>query len=158
MVGNMEDIGINTLSPQCDLRFDYRSTKKNQNELISIKTLRKGVYQVEGKGIGLEIGDTLRVSLKGSKSLSLALVITELRYLIEPNDQWLAQLEGEAFEELQIYTWKVVCDRCEVVSPLEFVSRLGDDDQTKAQHATSRLKALMWGVCEGKHVCPECEH
>lgn len=157
----MDEILINTTSPECETRFDYRGSKKKKvlgRELQAIKTVKQGFYQAEGRGEGLTVGDTLYLNLKGSKHLTLPLTIAELRYLIEPSDHWQATLTGEPFKALQIYTWQVVCDDCQQSFPLEFVSRHGDNDEEKAFHATTRLTTLQWQTQSEKHVCPECSN
>ena len=115
-----------------------------------------GAYRAEGRGEGLEVGDTLYLTLKGSKDLSLEFLIEDIRYFIEPVDQWQAELRGVAFETLSIFTWQVICDECQLTYPLEFVCNLGDSQEAQVFHARSRLKALKWLVNDQKHVCPTC--
>jgi hypothetical protein len=94
--------------------------------------------------------------LKGSQDLVHRLAVVELRYFIEPPEQWQATLQGEAFDELKIYTWQVNCNKCSEQYSFEFVCQSEDDSHTQVLHAGTRLKALGWSVEGSRHVCVDC--
>lgn len=154
-------IAINLVARELPDRTNYRKTSPNvrtehSNALLSFSTHSQGRFSATGKGVGLSTGDVIYVSLKGSKTLSLPLTVDQVSYLIEPSDQWQAELSGEEFGSLNILTWQVKCDVCQESYPLEFVSRECDDSDAQVQHAESRLIALGWRKSESKHICPDC--
>ncbi|MFC3151155.1 hypothetical protein ACFOEK_08950 [Litoribrevibacter euphylliae] len=158
---NIRSIAINLIGDDIPLQKNYRKTSPGKrsadaNSLLSFTSLNPGSFSAEGKGKGLEVGETVFVSLKGSKTLSLPLMIKSITYLIEPADHWQAELEGESFGSLNIYTWQVNCDSCQQPYPLEFVSRSDDDSSAQIFHAETRLTALGWLLDNGQHICPVC--
>jgi hypothetical protein len=158
-VGLMKEIQINQCRPECEAHLDYRSSKERnalQNEVVSIASDMLGNYRVEGRGKSLAVGDELYFTLKGSQDLVHRLAVVELRYFIEPPEQWQATLQGEAFDELKIYTWQVNCNKCSEQYSFEFVCQSEDDSHTQASHAGTRLKALGWSVEGSRHVCVDC--
>ena len=102
-------------------------------------------------------GDTLVVSLKGSKSLSMRLTVNKVRHLINPPGQWVAVATGPAFKELVIHTWQVQCDGCGSLLELEFAvdASLGKAAQKPA--AEQRLVELGWENRDGRHLCRSCQ-
>jgi hypothetical protein len=154
-------IEINVVAETLPERTNYRKTSPNQRlaesrTLLSFSSLAPGSFKAEGKGGGLTEGDVLYVSLKGSKTLSLPLVVAKISYLIEPADHWQAELHGEPFGQLKIHVWQVKCDVCQTTTPLEFVSRSEDSSDEQVFHAETRLVALGWKKSEGQHICPGC--
>src|SRR5699024_6431258 len=92
---------------------DFRYTLLNpQHTLTECRALTPGQYQVTGLGGSIQEGDTLIVSLKGSKSLSMRLQVAKVRHVINPPGQWTAVARGPVFNELAIHTWQVQCDGC----------------------------------------------
>lgn len=88
-----------------------------------------GRYQVTGNGGSMHKGDTLLVTLKGSKDLSMRLTVESVRHLINPRGQWVAVASGPVFNELEILTWQVACDSCDAVLDFEFAvdAKLGKE-------------------------------
>lgn len=69
---------------------DFRYTLMNpQHTLTECRAIVPGQYQVTGQGGSIQVGDTLLVSLKGSKSLSMHLQVNKVRHLINPLDNGL---------------------------------------------------------------------
>ncbi|KTC39522.1 hypothetical protein AO269_06585, partial [Pseudomonas putida] len=95
------------------VEHDFRFSLLNpQHTLIECRALMPGRYQVTGNGGSIHNGDTLLVTLKGSKDLSMRLVVEKVRHLINPPGQWVAVATGPVFGELAIHQWKVNCDSC----------------------------------------------
>lgn len=137
---------------------DFRYTLLNpQHTLTECRALAPGQYQVTGQGGSIKTGDTLLVSLKGSKSLSMRLQVSKVRHLINPPGQWTAVASGPVFKELAIHTWQVNCDDCGSLLDLEFAvdGSLGQAAQQPA--AEQRLKELGWENRHGRHVCRACQ-
>ena len=137
---------------------DFRYTLLNpQHTLTECRALAPGQYQVTGQGGSIKTGDTLLVSLKGSKSLSMRLQVSKVRHLISPPGQWTAVASGPVFKELAIHTWQVNCDGCGSLLDLEFAvdGSLGQAAQQPA--AEQRLKELGWENRHGRHVCRACQ-
>lgn len=137
---------------------DFRYTLLNpQHTLTECRALAPGQYQVTGQGGSMHSGDTLVVSLKGSKSLSMRLTVNKVRHLINPPGQWVAVATGPAFKELAIHTWQVQCDGCGSLLELEFAvdASLGKAAQKPA--AEQRLVELGWENRDGRHLCRSCQ-
>ena len=95
---------------------DFRYTLLSpQHTLTECRALVPGRYQVTGNGGAIQNGDTLLVTLKGSKTLSMRLTVETVRHLINPRGQWVAVASGPVFNELEILTWQVECDQCDAV-------------------------------------------
>ena len=137
---------------------DFRYTLLSpQHTLTECRALAPGQYQVTGQGGSMHGGDSLLVSLKGSKSLSMRLEVTKVRHLINPPGQWVAVATGPAFKELAIHTWQVKCDGCGTMLELEFAvdASLGTAAQEPA--AEQRLVELGWANRAGRHLCRNCQ-
>lgn len=137
---------------------DFRYTLMNpQHSLTECRALRPGQYQVAGQGGSIQVGDTLQVSLKGSKSLSMRLTVSKVRHLINPPGQWTAVASGPVFKELAIHSWQVQCDGCASMLDLEFAvdASLGKAAQQPA--AEQRLLELGWINRDGRHLCRSCQ-
>ena len=105
------------------VEHDFRYTLFNpQHTLIECRALVPGRYQVTGNGGSMQKGDSLLVTLKGSKDLSMRLTVESVRHLINPRGQWVAVASGPVFNELEIHQWQVKCDRCETVLDFEFAA------------------------------------
>ena len=137
---------------------DFRYTLLNpQHTLTECRALAPGRYQVTGNGGAIQAGDTLLVTLKGSRELSMSLVVEKVRHLINPPGQWLAVASGPVFRELAIHNWQVDCDSCNTRIDLEFAvdASLGAKAQPAA--AEQRLREIGWHSHEGRHYCPACK-
>ena len=139
-------------------RHDFRYTLLvPQHTLIECRSLKPGHYQVTGNGGHIQNGDTLVVSLKGSRDLSMELQVRSVRHLLSPPGQWTATASGPAFQELAIHDWQVQCDGCNSVLSLEFAvdASLGKEAQVPA--AEKRLQELGWINRHGRHLCRQCQ-
>src|SRR5690554_3357830 len=137
---------------------DFRYTLLNpQHTLTECRALTPGQYQVTGQGGSIQDGDTLIVSIKGSKSLSMRLQVEKVRHVINPPGQWTAVANGPAFKELAIHTWQVQCDGCGSLQALEFAvdASLGKNAQQSA--AEQRLTEIGWLNRDGRHLCRACQ-
>lgn len=137
---------------------DFRYTLLSpQHTLTECRALTPGQYQVTGQGGSIQVGDTLQVTLKGSKSLSMRLLVNKVRHLINPPGQWTAVASGPAFKELAIHTWQVQCDGCGSVLALEFAVDASLGDTAKQSAAEQRLLELDWMNRGGRHLCRSCQ-
>lgn len=137
---------------------DFRYTLLNpQHTLTECRALAPGQYQVTGQGGSMHSGDTLLVSLKGSKSLSMRLTVSKVRHLINPLGQWVAVATGPAFKELAIHTWQVQCDGCGSLLELEFAVDASLGNAAKEPAAEQRLLELGWENRDGRHLCRNCQ-
>lgn len=136
---------------------DFRYTLLNpQHTLTECRALTPGLYQVTGNGGSIKTGDSLLVTLKGSRDLSMRLVVDKVRHLINPPGQWLAVAKGPAFKELNILQWQVDCDGCGAQLDFEFAvdGKLGE--AARAPAAEARIAELGWHNRAGRHLCPRC--
>ncbi|BBT18230.1 hypothetical protein ACWKWZ_19920 [Metapseudomonas otitidis] len=137
---------------------DFRYTLLNPaHTLNECRALAPGRYQVTGVGGSVKDGDTLLVTLRGSRELSMRLEVEKVRHLINPPGQWLAVAKGPAFKELSILQWKVDCDACGKRLDFEFAvdASLGKPAETPA--AEARIAELGWAKRDGRHLCPTCQ-
>lgn len=137
---------------------DFRYTLLNPaHTLNECRALAPGRYQVTGVGGSVKDGDTLLVTLRGSRELSMRLEVEKVRHLINPPGQWLAVAKGPAFKELSILQWKVDCDACDKRLDFEFAvdASLGKPAETPA--AEARIAELGWAKRDGRHLCPTCQ-
>ena len=137
-----------------DFRYTLLSPQHTLNEC---RTLAPGRYQVTGIGGSVMTGDTLLVSLKGSQSLHMRLVVEKVRRLINPPGQWLAVTSGPVFKELAIHQWSLKCDACGQEASLEFAADATLGESGRLQAAEARAGELGWEtVADGTHRCPRC--
>lgn len=137
---------------------DFRYNLLNpQHTLTECRALSPGQYQVTGQGGSIKAGDTLHVSLKGSKTLSISLKVKKVRHLINPPGQWVAVATGPAFKELAIHTWQVQCDGCGSILSLEFAVDASLGKAAKLPAAEQRLLELGWINQYGRHLCRSCQ-
>lgn len=137
---------------------DFRYTLLNPaHTLNECRALAPGRYQVTGVGGSVKDGDTLLVTLRGSRELTMRLEVEKVRHLINPPGQWLAVAKGPAFKELSILQWKVDCDACGKRLDFEFAvdASLGKPAETPA--AEARIAELGWAKRDGRHLCPTCQ-
>ena len=137
---------------------DFRYNLLNpEHTLIECRALAPGRYQVTGNGGSIQSGDTLLVTLKGSRELSMRLQADKVRHLINPRGQWVAVANGPVFGELAIHEWQVNCDGCAKELKFEFAvdAKLGTKAQKPA--ARARIAELGWSTEGSKHLCPQCQ-
>jgi len=137
---------------------DFRYNLLNPaHTLTECRALAPGRYQVTGNGGSIQSGDTLLVTLKGSRDLHMRLAVDKVRHLINPPGQWVATATGPAFRELAIHNWKVNCDSCGTQLDFEFAvdASLGKAAQQPA--AEARIAELGWGQAAQGHLCPACQ-
>lgn len=136
-----------------DFRYSLLSPA---HTLTECRALAPGRYQVTGNGGSIQAGDGLLVTLKGSRDLSMRLVVEKVRHLINPPGQWLAVAKGPVFNELSILQWGVDCNGCGAHLDFEFAvdAKLGAAARTPA--AEARITELGWRHQAGHHLCPRC--
>lgn len=137
---------------------DFRYNLLNPaHTLTECRALAPGRYQVTGNGGSIQSGDTLLVTLKGSRDLHMRLAVDKVRHLINPPGQWVATATGPAFRELAIHNWKVNCDGCGAQLDFEFAvdASLGKAAQQPA--AEARIAELGWSKAPQGHLCPACQ-
>lgn len=136
---------------------DFRYNLLNpQHTLTECRALAPGHYQVTGNGGSIQPGDSLLVTLKGSRELSMRLVVDKVRHLINPPGQWVAVAKGPAFRELSIHNWQVNCDGCGVQLDFEFAVDGVQGEAARAPAAEARIAELGWHHLAGRHLCPSC--
>lgn len=136
---------------------DFRRTALNPSHtLIECRTLAGGLYQVTGQGGGLQPGDTLICTVKGSKDLPLPLVVGKVRYLINPPGQWTATASGPNLAGQMVLGWSIRCDECAKEQPFEFLAQEKDDLQARTAKAQQRIALLGWKPRGDNHLCPRC--
>ncbi|VXB81244.1 conserved hypothetical protein [Pseudomonas sp. 8AS] len=136
---------------------DFRySLLAPQHTLTECRALSPGRYQVTGNGGSIQPGDTLLVTLKGSRSLTLRLLVEKVRHMITPPGQWLAVANGPAFRELTILNWQVNCNGCASQLDFEFAVDAALGEQARPAAAEARIRELGWHSHDGQHFCPRC--
>lgn len=137
---------------------DFRYTLLNPaHTLNECRALAPGRYQVTGVGGSVKDGDTLLVTLRGSRELSMRLEVEKVRHLINPPGQWLAVAKGPAFKELSILQWKVDCDACGKRLDFEFAVDVSLGKPAETPAAEARIAELGWTKRDGRHLCPTCQ-
>lgn len=136
---------------------DFRYNLLNpEHTLIECRALAPGRYQVTGNGGSIQSGDTLLVTLKGSRELHMRLLADKVRHLITPRGQWVAVATGPAFKELAIFNWQAKCDRCAAQLDFEFAVDAALGKKAQALAAETRINELGWQSKNAKHLCPAC--
>lgn len=137
---------------------DFRYSLLNpEHTLIECRAMAPGRYQVTGNGGSIKSADSLIVTLKGSRNLSMRLQVEKVRHLINPPGQWVAVAHGPVFKELAIHNWQVTCDSCAKQLDFEFAvdTALGKKAQALAAH--ERVNELGWVSQNERHLCPQCQ-
>lgn len=136
---------------------DFRYNLLNpEHTLIECRALAPGRYQVTGNGGSMRDGDSLLVTLKGSRDLSMRLTVDKVRHLINPTGQWVAVARGPVFGELAIFNWQVNCDSCAAQLDFEFAVDAALGKKAQAPAAEARINELGWHSQKGHHLCPAC--
>lgn len=134
---------------------DYRrEALGTERQIRRFEAQGPGRYAVDGVGPDVAVGDRLRFTLKGARTLELVLTVRALRPRLIPSNGWAAELEGDAFEDLQIHAWRVVCEGCGEQAELEFTAPPGAPQAALTSAATARLAHLGWDAAA--HRCPRC--
>ncbi|GIZ13288.1 hypothetical protein [Pseudomonas sp. NCCP-436] len=137
---------------------DFRYTLLNpQHTLTECRALAPGRYQVTGNGGSIQSGDTLLVTLKGSRDLHMRLLVEKVRHLINPPGQWLAVCKGPQFRELAIHNWQVHCDDCGRQLDFEFAVDASLGNTAHEPAAEARIAELGWRKDAGHHLCDHCQ-
>lgn len=140
--------------PEHDFRY---SLLDPTHTLTECRALAPGRYQVTGSGGSIRVGDTLLVTLQGSRSLTQRLTVDKVRHLINPPGQWLAVARGPVFRELAIVSGQMTCARCGRRLEMEFAYDAAQGETARAAAAAARLAEFGWRVVEGGHVCTDCQ-
>ncbi|WP_028241180.1 hypothetical protein [Stutzerimonas azotifigens] len=136
-----------------DFRF---SLLDPTHTLTECRALAPGRYQVTGTGGSIAVGDTLLVTLRGSRELSQSLTVEKVRHLINPPGQWHAVASGPVFRELEILNWQVDCDACGKRLDFEFAVDAALGKAAREPAAEARIGELGWGREGDRHLCPAC--
>jgi hypothetical protein len=137
---------------------DFRYNLLNpEHTLTECRALAPGRYQVTGNGGSMRNGDSLLVTLKGSRELSMRLEVEKVRHLINPPGQWIAVAKGPVFGELAIFNWQVKCDGCATQLDFEFAVDAALGKKAQAPAAEARINQLGWRSQNGRHLCPKCQ-
>ncbi|MDP2244145.1 hypothetical protein [Pseudomonas sp.] len=137
---------------------DFRYNLLNpEHTLTECRALAPGRYQVTGNGGSMRNGDSLLVTLKGSRELSMRLEVEKVRHLINPPGQWIAVAKGPVFGELAIFNWQVKCDGCATQLDFEFAVDAALGKKAQAPAAEVRINQLGWRSQNGRHLCPKCQ-
>jgi hypothetical protein len=124
--------------------------------LTECRALAPGRYQVTGNGGSIQADDVLLVTLRGSRELSMRLLVEKVRHLINPPGQWVAVAKGPVFRELAILNWQVRCDGCGKTLDFEFAVDAALGEKARPASAETRLAELGWASRAGKHLCQAC--
>ena len=136
---------------------DFRRTALNPSHtLIECRTVAPGLYQVTGQGGGIQPGDTLICTVKGSRDLPLPLVVGKVRYLINPAGQWTATAKGPNLNGQMVLGWSIHCDECKREQAFEFLAEEKDNLQQRTAKAVQRIGQLGWTPRGEEHLCPAC--
>ena len=136
---------------------DFRRTALNPSHtLIECRTLGAGLFQVTGQGGGVQPGDQLICTIKGSRDLPMRLVVDKIRYLINPPGQWTASARGPDLRGQSVLGWSITCDECGREQPFEFLVADRDDLSAHTAKAVTRISELGWQPRGDNHLCPKC--
>lgn len=136
---------------------DFRRSSLNPaHTLIECRTLGAGRYQVTAQGGGVQPGDRLICTVKGSRDLPLALTIEKVRHLINPPGRWTATASGPDMRGKLVLGWSIRCDQCEREQPFEFLAEEQDNLDARTARAVSRIAELGWVPRGDNHLCPAC--
>lgn len=138
-------------------QHDFRRTALNPSHtLIECRTLGTGLYQVTGQGGGIQPGDRLICTVKGSRDLPLRLTVDKVRYLINPAGQWTATAAGPDLRGQSVLGWSIHCDECGRDQAFEFLAADKDDLAERTAKAVQRIGELGWQPRGDNHLCPSC--
>ena len=136
---------------------DFRRSALNPSHtLIECRTIADGLYQVTGQGGGIQPGDTLICTVKGSRDLPLPLQVSKVRYLINPAGQWTATATGPNLRDRMVLGWSIRCDRCAREQAFEFMAHEKDNLEQRSARAVERIGELGWVPSGENHLCPTC--
>jgi hypothetical protein len=124
--------------------------------LVECRTLSAGRYQVTAQGTGVQPGDQLICTVKGSRDLPLVLTVEKVRHLINPPGQWTAMATGPDLRGMLVLGWSIRCDACAREMPFEFLAAERDDLPGRTARAVQRIAELGWQPRGDNHVCPAC--
>ncbi|WP_339843065.1 hypothetical protein [uncultured Halopseudomonas sp.] len=138
-------------------QHDFRHSLLNPaHTLIECRTLSAGLFQVTGQGGGVQPGDTLICTIKGSRELPMSLLVDKVRYLINPPGQWTATARGPDLRSHSVLGWSIRCDNCEKEQPFEFLVLDKDNLEARTEKAVVRISEMGWVPQGANHVCPAC--
>lgn len=138
-------------------QHDFRHSLFNPaHTLIECRTLAAGLYQVTGHGGGIQPGDTLICTVKGSRDLPMTLEVDKVRYLINPPGQWTATARGPDLRGQAVLGWSIRCDECGREEPFEFLVLESDSLPVRTSKAVARIGAMGWQPRGENHLCPTC--
>lgn len=145
--------------------IDYKSTRggklvlldssgqEDERDLLGVSAIQPGFYEVKGHGALPEVGHALRVSVKGSRQLSLRFEIVKVESLIQPANAWTAHCEGPDIMSFNLREAKVTCDHCFKEYSVEFIEHSGD----LSTDALESMSQQGWMASPKAQVCPSCQ-
>lgn len=138
-------------------QHDFRRNALNPSHtLIECRTVGAGLYQVTGQGGGIQPGDQLICTVKGSHELPMRLTVNKVRYLINPPGQWTATAAGPDLRDQSVLGWSIRCDECGRDQAFEFLAADQDDLAARTTKAVLRIGELGWQPRGDNHLCPGC--
>lgn len=136
---------------------DFRRSALNPSHtLVECRTLAPGRYQVTAQGGGVQPGDRLVCTVKGSQNLPLMLTVEKVRQLINPPGQWTAVASGPDMRGMLVLGWSIRCDQCASEQAFEFLAQERDDLAKRTERAVARIGELGWTPRADNHLCPAC--
>ena len=136
---------------------DFRRFALNPSHtLIECRTIAAGLYQVTGQGGGIQPGDTLICTVKGSRDLPLPLQVSKVRYLINPPGQWTATASGPDLRDSMVLGWSIRCDQCAREQAFEFLAQEKDNLEQRTAKAVQRIGQMGWAPRGENHLGPQC--
>jgi len=128
------------------------SAAGSNTELLGVVAKGEGVFEIKAKGDKPVPNTVLLLPVKGSKQLSLKMVVQEVEPLITPIGAWSARCAGPNQREFSLKNIDACCDQCGEESQLEFIAYSGDDQND----ALAALNLAGWSATFEKQVCPKC--
>jgi hypothetical protein len=129
-----------------------KEPKEANVELLGVVAKGEGVFEIKAKGDKPFEQDTLLVPIKGSKQMSLKMVVQTVEPLITPVGAWSARCLGPSQREFSLKNIDACCDQCGEDSQLEFIAFSGNDQND----ALAAMNLAGWNATFEKQVCPKC--
>lgn len=127
-------------------------SKEANGELLGVVAKGEGVFEIKAKGHKPSEHDTLLVPIKGSRQMSLKMVVQAVEPLITPVGAWSARCLGPSQREFSLKNIDACCDQCGEDSQLEFIAFSGNDQND----ALAAMNLAGWNATFEKQVCPKC--
>lgn len=122
------------------------------NPLLGVVSRQPGEFEIKATGDKPSVGSDLFVPVKGSRQISLRLVVRSIEDLITPAFSWSAVCEGMAQEQFLLRSLDAQCDHCGTKMTLEFL-QVSDD---LSQDAIRGLNDYGWHATSSAQICEGC--